>query len=237
MKALVIFSGGQDSTTCLLWAKKMYEEVEAVSFVYGQKHSVEIEIAKGICNELEVGHKIVDISFFGQLVESNLIQGRGGDVNESHSKKGDLPSSWVPNRNAIFITIAHSIAQTIGADILVTGVSQADYSGYPDCRQVFIDKIQDALNTGAGSIIGIKTPLMYRDKKGVWALSDELGGLEYVRDRSFTCYNGIETMNFWGMGCGTCNACILRRKGYEEYIDEYNINAASNTGSGTYTEI
>lgn len=222
MKALVIFSGGQDSTTCLGWAMKKYESVEAITFKYGQKHSVEIEQSKKICEMNDIHQHIIDISFFGEIVDSALTS--NGNVNESHARLKHLPASFVPNRNAMFITIAHALAQKIGADILVTGVSQTDYSGYPDCREDFIEKIEAALTSGSDSNIRIATPLINKDKKETWQLANELGILELVRDFSHTCYNGDrQHYHTWGFGCGECPACKLRAKGYREFIDSLEV--------------
>jgi len=216
VKALVIFSGGQDSTTCLGWALNKFEEVEAISFIYGQKHSIEIEQAKKIAEKLNVKHTVIDVSFFSQIVDSALTS--GGDVNVGHSRLKDLPASFVPNRNAFFITLAHSYAQKIGADKIITGVCQTDYSGYPDCRDVFVKSINVALNIGSQSDIEVITPLMWLNKKETWELAEKENVLELVKDYSHTCYNGEDEMNEWGRGCGECPACKLRKRGYEEYV-------------------
>lgn len=214
-KGLVIFSGGQDSTTCLGWAKNRFQEVEAISFFYGQKHSIELERAKQICEIMNIKHHIIDISFFKEVVDSALTS--NGDVNEKHSRLKHLPASFVPNRNAMFITIAHSLAQKVSADALITGVCQTDYSGYPDCRKGFIDLIGSALNHGSDSEIQIYTPLMYLTKKQTWELAEKEGVLELIINHSHTCYNGSEKFNDWGYGCGDCPACKLREKGWNEF--------------------
>jgi len=222
-KSVVIFSGGQDSTTILFWAIKMLgaENVEAITFNYGQKHSVEIEQSKIICSKIGIRQTIVDISFLGTLVESALTS--NGDVNKTN-KKG-LPDSFVPNRNQLFITLAHAYAQKIDAQWLVTGVCQTDYSGYPDCRKDFIDEIEKTSNLGSESNISIQTPLMYLNKKETWALAEELGCLQWVVELSHTCYNGNrEKLNDWGYGCGECPACKLRENGYNEFIESKNEN-------------
>ncbi len=216
--ALVIFSGGQDSTTCLGWAKNRYEKVTAISFVYGQKHNVEIEQAKLIAAEYDVEHVIIEADFFGGLVNSALTH--NGNVNEAHEDNDSLPASFVPNRNGFFITLAHAFAQKINAGVLVTGTCETDYSGYPDCRRVFIDSICTALNLGSDVNIEIQTPLMEIDKKETWALAEAEGCFEVVRTMSHTCYNGTEKMNDFGRGCAECPACELRKKGYDEYIAE-----------------
>lgn len=214
-KAVVIFSGGQDSTTCLCYALSLgnFESVEAITFYYGQKHSVEIEQSKLICERLNVKQVMVDISFLNTLVESALTS--NGDVNQIN-KKG-LPASFVPNRNQLFITLAHAYAQKIGATHLITGVCQTDYSGYPDCRGEFIDSIELTTNLGSDEKIKIETPLMFKSKKEIWEFSKEIGCLEIVEEYSHTCYNGDRSKrNSWGYGCGTCPACELRKKGWNE---------------------
>jgi len=214
-KAVVIFSGGQDSTTCLYWAISKFDEVEAITFDYGQKHSIELIKSKSICSEANIKQTIVDISFLNTIVESALTS--NGDVNQINEK--GLPASFVPNRNQLFITLAHSYAQKIRAENLVTGVCQTDYSGYPDCRAEFIEILEEATNYGSQSEIRILTPLMYLTKAQTWEVADKLGCLKVVRLDSHTCYNGDRT-NFheWGYGCGECPACKLREKGYNEYL-------------------
>lgn len=216
-KALVVLSGGQDSVTCLAWALHTFEEVEAITFAYGQRHNVELKCATAVCREMGVPHKVVDMSFFGEMSHSALTG--AGSVKESHDFNDDLPASFVPNRNAMFTTAAHAWAQTINAQHLVLGVCQTDYSGYPDCREEFIGKIQDALNSGAARQVGIFTPLMHLTKAETFLLTDELGALETVIEMSHTCYEGDRSVRHaWGYGCGDCPACELRRKGYEEYV-------------------
>ena len=212
--AVVIFSGGQDSTTCLFWAKQHFEIVEAITFNYGQKHSIELTQSKIICDSFDVKQTIIDISFLNTIVESALTS--NGNVNELN-KKG-LPTSFVPNRNQLFITLAHAYAQKIDAHVLVTGVCQTDYSGYPDCRQVFIRKIQDATNLGSDSRIEILTPLMYLSKAQIFQMAENMNKLSEVVSLSHTCYNGDRTyLHDWGYGCDDCPACELRKKGFEEF--------------------
>lgn len=212
-KVVVIFSGGQDSTTCLYWALRRYDIVEAITFNYGQKHSVELECAKKICEKTGVKQTMIDISFLGTLVESALTS--NGDVNELNDK--GLPASFVPNRNQLFITLAHAYAQKIGAKTLVTGTCETDFSGYPDCRRVFIDAISLASNLGSDEKIIIKTPLMYLDKAETFELAKNEGCLKEVIELSHTCYNGTrDVLHEWGYGCNECPACELRKKGYLE---------------------
>jgi len=221
MKALVIFSGGQDSTTCLGWALKKYPEVEAITFKYGQKHSIEIQQAKKICDKHGVKQHIIDISFFGKIVDSALTS--NGDVNKQHPMLVHLPASYVPNRNAMFITIAHALAQKIKADVLITGVCETDYSGYPDCRLVFVRSIERSLNSGADVSIKIKTPLMRLNKTQIWQLSKDVGIINDVIELSHTCYNGIRDKKFtWGYGCDNCPACKLRKQGFIQFNEQRN---------------
>ena len=153
-KAVVVFSGGQDSTTCLGWALNRFDLVECITFNYGQKHSVELTQAAAICDELKVNQVVVDISFLDKLVDSALTS--NGNVNEVHPRLKHLPASFVPNRNALFLTLAHAYAQKIGADHIVTGVCETDFSGYSDCRDVFIKSLNDTLNLGTfGYLIGV----------------------------------------------------------------------------------
>lgn len=218
-RIVVVFSGGQDSTTCLASAVNTIgaKNVYAIAFNYGQKHLVEIKCARRICKVLKVKLKVVDLSFFGDLVTSALT--RNGDVNKAHAYKTELPASFVPNRNALFLTIAHAYAQEVGAGTIATGVCQTDYSGYPDCRRNFINELQGALNTGYQTDIAIWTPLMHMTKAEIFQLADQCNVLDLVIDESHTCYNGDRTAKHdWGFGCGTCPACELRKKGYEEFI-------------------
>ena len=221
MKGLVIFSGGQDSTTCLYWAKNKYKEVEAITFNYGQKHLIELEQSKKICDLENIKQTIIDISFLDTLVESALTS--NGDVNKLNHK--GLPASFVPNRNQLFITLSHSYAQKIGADILITGVCQTDYSGYPDCRESFIKAIEWSTNLGSDSSVKIKTPLMYLTKAETFKLADKENCLQQVLDLSHTCYNGDrEHRHEWGYGCGICPACELRRNGFNEFKKHSNVS-------------
>lgn len=213
--ALVIFSGGQDSTTCLYWALNRYKKVEAITFNYGQKHSIELECSKNICEKNNVKQTIIDISFLDTIVESALTS--NGDVNKLNEK--GLPDSFVPNRNQLFITLSHSYLQKIKGDVLITGVCQTDFSGYPDCRRDFIDSIEKTSNMGSLSDIEILTPLMYIDKEETFKLAADENCLEDVLKMSHTCYNGNrEKLNDYGYGCDECPACNLRREGYKKYM-------------------
>jgi len=215
-KAVVIFSGGQDSTTCLYWAKKNYDEVHAITFAYGQRHEVELRCAKEICEKENVPHVVVDMQFLGTLVDSALIN--GGDVNRILDN--GLPASFVPNRNQLFITLAHAYAQKIGANFLVGGMCETDFSGYPDCRRDFIDTLIAASNKGSGARIVMHTPLMQLNKAQTFELASRLGVLDKVVMLSHTCYNGDrEHLHAWGYGCDNCPACELRKKGFASYLE------------------
>ena len=215
--ALVVFSGGQDSTTCLLWALKRYKEVVAVSFDYGQRHKAELECAKEIAQKLSVEWCVLDMSLLNQLAPNSLTR---SDIKvEEDAPKEGVPNSVVDGRNMLFLTFAAVFAKQRGITDIITGVSQSDFSGYPDCRDVFIKSLNATLNLAMDYTFCIETPLMWIDKADTWKLADDLGGLELVRDKTLTCYNGIK-----GNGCGNCPSCKLRRKGYEEFIERYRKN-------------
>ncbi len=212
--ALVLFSGGQDSTTCLYWALEHFERVEALGFHYGQKHDIEIRQATLIAEKAGVPFTVLDIS--GTLSGSALTE-HDKDVSGAHEHAPELPASFVPGRNALFLTLAASYAYIRGIYDLVGGMCQTDYSGYPDCRRVFIDSQQTTLSLALGRDIRIHTPLMYLTKAETWKLAKDLGALEIVRDLSHTDYNGDRTTyNEWGYGRLDNPASILRAKGYEE---------------------
>ena len=217
-KVLVIFSGGQDSTTCLGWAKNRYKSVFAITFDYGQTHKLEITQAQKIARKMEVPLQIVELDFLGDLVNSALI--KGGDMNAKHVDMENLPASYVPNRNALFIVLAHAFAQKIGAEILIGGMCQTDFSGYPDCRQDFIQTLQQALTLGSEQNIELVTPLMFLTKAETFELAQQERVLDLVIEDSLTCYNGAEKRNPWGRGCGNCPACRLRERGYKKFIEQ-----------------
>ena len=215
MKALVVFSGGQDSTTCLFWAKKHFGEVYALSFLYGQKHVKEVEIARGIACKAGVHFDVMDVPLIGQLGKNSLTD---PSVAMDETKPEDtFPNTFVPGRNLFFLSIAAVYARERGIHHLVTGVSQTDFSGYPDCRDSFIKSLNVTLNLAMDEQFVIHTPLMWIDKAQTWALADELGVLDLVRHETLTCYNGIP-----GDGCGHCPACKLRREGLEKYLKSVN---------------
>jgi 7-cyano-7-deazaguanine synthase len=221
--SLVLVSGGQDSATCLFWALKEFKKVEAISFFYAQKHSKEIEIAESICKKLKINHKKIDISFLKDLVISNLFENKN-NINKSHKLNKDVPSSFVPYRNMIFLTLAAAWASTIDVKHIVIGVCETDYSGYADCRDVFIKSLQVSLNLATDfkdKNVIIHTPLMWLSKAEEFRLAENLGCLDIIINDTLTCYNGIEKMNSYGKGCGKCPACKLRKKGFQEYLRLY----------------
>lgn len=210
-KAIVVFSGGQDSTTCLFWALQTFKEVEAVTFNYQQRHVAEIECAKEIAKELNVKHHILDMSLLNQLAPNALTR---DDIEVKAGENGELPSTFVPGRNLLFLSFAGILANQVGAKHLITGVCETDFSGYPDCRDNFIKSLNVTLNLAMDEHLVIHTPLMWLDKAETWKMADEMEKLEYVRTKTLTCYNGIK-----GDGCGTCPACQLRSNGYQKYME------------------
>ncbi|MCM3787056.1 7-cyano-7-deazaguanine synthase QueC [Domibacillus indicus] len=210
-KAVVVFSGGQDSTTCLFWAKQTFKDVIAVTFNYGQRHDAEIEVAKEIAADLGVPHHVLDMGLLNQLAPSALTR---SDI-DIEIKEGELPSTFVEGRNLLFLSFAAILGKQAGARHIVTGVCETDFSGYPDCRDSFVKSLNVTLNLSMDHEFVIHTPLMWLDKKETWKLADELGAFEYVRDRTLTCYNGIK-----GSGCGECPACRLRQNGLDQFIEE-----------------
>lgn len=218
--ALVVFSGGQDSTTCLFWAKKNFSKVYALSFIYGQKHVKEVELARAIAQKAGVDFDVMDVSFIGSLGKNSLTD---TSIEMDQVKPADsVPNTFVPGRNLFFLSIAAVYARERGIWHLVTGVSQTDFSGYPDCRDNFIKSLNVTLNLAMEEQFVIHTPLMWIDKADTWALADELGVFDIIRNETLTCYNGIP-----GDGCGHCPACKLRREGLEKYLArKNNLNSA-----------
>ena len=212
-RALVVLSGGQDSTTCLFWAEKRVRGVYALSFLYGQKHAHEVSRAEAIAREAGVHFDKMDVGFIGRLGHNALTD--PSLPMDSEKPAGGPPNTFVPGRNLFFLGIAAVYARERGIRHLVTGVSQTDYSGYPDCRDSFIRSFNVSLNLAMDEQFVIHTPLMWLDKCQTWALADELGVLDLVRNRTLTCYNGVP-----GDGCGHCPACKLRRQGLEQYLEE-----------------
>lgn len=209
--ALVVFSGGQDSTTCLFWAKKHFKKVYALSFIYGQKHVKEVELARSIAEKAEVEFDVMDVSFIGHLGRNSLTD---TSIHMDEEKPADsFPNTFVPGRNLFFLSIAAVYAREHGVNHIVTGVSQTDFSGYPDCCDSFIKSLNVTLNLAMDEQFVLHTPLMWIDKAQTWALADRLGVLDLIRHETLTCYNGIP-----GDGCGHCPSCKLRREGLEKYL-------------------
>jgi 7-cyano-7-deazaguanine synthase len=211
-KAVVVFSGGQDSTTCLVQALAQYDEVHAITFDYGQRHREEIETARRLAGALGIAaHKVMDVTLLNELAVSALTR---DDIPVScELQDNGLPNTFVPGRNILFLTLASIYAYQVGAESVITGVCETDFSGYPDCRDEFVKALNQAVSLGLGRGIRFDTPLMWLDKAETWALADHYGHLETVRQQTLTCYNGIA-----GDGCGTCPACELRSRGLNLYL-------------------
>lgn len=224
--ALVLFSAGQDSATCLAWALARYRRVETIGFFYGQRHAVELEQRAPLRTALAAlkdewrsrlgDDSVVDISGYGALAESALTADRAIEMSAS-----GLPTTFVPARNLVFLTVAAAQAYRRGIDVLVAGVCETDYSGYPDCRRETIDAQERALALGLERPIRIETPLMHLSKGETWSLAHELGGerlVQTILEHSHTCYEGDRThRHAWGYGCALCPACQLRAKGWAEW--------------------
>ncbi|WP_187355446.1 7-cyano-7-deazaguanine synthase QueC [Paenibacillus tengchongensis] len=215
-KALVVFSGGQDSTTCLVWALQQFEEVQVVTFNYNQRHAAEIEVAKAISGKFGVKQHILDLGLLNQLAPNALTR---SDIAIEAGAEGELPTTFVDGRNLLFLSFAAILAKQLGYANIVTGVCQTDFSGYPDCRDVFVKSLNVTLNLSMDVEFVIHTPLMWLDKKETWALADQLGHFDYIREHTLTCYNGII-----GSGCGTCPACQLRSRGLAQYEAEREVH-------------
>lgn len=225
--ALVMFSGGQDSATCLAWALERYDTVETVGFDYGQRHKVELECRNVFIKELRAAFPawdrklgqdhFLDLGLLGEISDTALTADKRIEFAES-----GLPNTFVPGRNLLFFTLAGAIAFRRGQKALVGGMCETDYSGYPDCRDDTLKALQVTLNLGLDSRFVIETPLMWIDKAQTWALAERLGGgklVALIRDKTHTCYEGNhDTRHDWGYGCGACPACELRRAGYETYV-------------------
>lgn len=208
--ALVLFSGGQDSTTCLYWALKHFDSVRTLCFSYGQRHSKEVEVAQAIAQKANVSFQLLDASIISQLSVNSLT----ADIQmDQEQPEGSYPNTFVPGRNLLFLTFAAVIARSHGIFDIVTGVSEADYSGYPDCRDTFILSANTSINLAMDEHFKIHTPLMWQDKAAVWQLADELGAFEIIRNETLTCYNGIVAD-----GCGHCPSCKLRKQGLDNYL-------------------
>ena len=228
-KALVIFSGGQDSTTCLGWALERFERVETIGFHYGQRHEIEMDCRDKVrtaINELKskwpkrLGPDwTASIDLFRDIGGTSLTEEMEIRMNES-----GLPNTFVPGRNLFFLTITAAYAYRQGINNIVLGVSETDFSGYPDCRDDAIKAMQIALNIGMESRFIIHTPLMWIDKAETWSMAKHLGGYPFVdliREHTHTCYFGVRTEKYsWGYGCGDCPACKLRAKGWQQFAEK-----------------
>ncbi|SPY32333.1 7-cyano-7-deazaguanine synthase QueC [Pasteurella canis] len=208
-KAVVIFSGGQDSTTCLIQAIQEYgvENVETITFQYGQRHAIELEKAQWIAQDLGIKQTLIDTSVIKAITQNALM-----DDNAKIEQQGHTPNTFVDGRNALFLLYAAIYAKGQGIQDIITGVCETDFSGYPDCRDIFIKSMNVTLNLAMDYQFNLKTPLMYLTKAQTWQLADELGALGYIRQHTHTCYIGVE------QGCGECPSCILREKGLQEYL-------------------
>jgi 7-cyano-7-deazaguanine synthase len=225
-KALVLFSGGQDSATCLAWALSRYSHVETIGFDYGQRHAIELSVRPQLLlktralsplwNERLGDDHLIDLSLLGHISDTALTS----EVAIEMQANG-LPNTFVPGRNLLFMTVAATLAYRRGLDVLVGGMCETDFSGYPDCRDDTMKALQVALNLGMATRLKLETPLMWIDKKATWQLAQELGGsplVDLIRTGTHTCYLGERgTLHDWGYGCGTCPACELRARGYREF--------------------
>ena len=224
--ALVLFSGGQDSTTCLAHALKTYERVETIAFDYRQRHHVELEARLTVLDEIrsqfpqwagKLGedHRL-DLAVLGHVSETSLTRDTAFKMEAS-----GLPNTFVPGRNLLFLTLAAAVAYRRDLEVIVTGVCETDYSGYPDCRDDTMKAMQLALSLGMDKRFLIETPLMWIDKADTWRLAQTLGGkalVDLIIEHTHTCYLGDrEHRHAWGYGCGSCPACELRARGYERY--------------------
>lgn len=226
-RALVLFSGGQDSTVCLAHALDRYAHVETIGFDYGQRHLVELESRLHVRAQLleqfvgwgaRLGEDhVVDLSLLSQLSDTALTSEREIEMNA-----GGLPNTFVPVRNLLFFTVAAGVADRRGLSVLVGGMCETDYSGYPDCRDNTLKSLQVAISLGLDKSMTIETPLMWLDKAATWAMTEELGGeplIELVIEHTHSCYLGDrEHRHAWGWGCGLCPSCDLRRKGYDSWL-------------------
>jgi 7-cyano-7-deazaguanine synthase len=226
--ALVLFSGGQDSTACLGWALDRYDRVETVGFGYGQRHRVELECRDVVLHHLRQGFPhwaarlgadhLVDLSLIAQIGESALTSERALAM-----QANGLPNTFVPGRNLMFFTVAAALAYRRGAGVLVGGMCETDFSGYPDCRDNTLKAMQIALSLGLDTKMTVETPLMFLSKAQTWALAKSLGGdalMQITIEHTHTCYLGDRSRrHVWGYGCGDCPACKLRARGYAEFIE------------------
>jgi 7-cyano-7-deazaguanine synthase len=227
-KALVLFSGGQDSATCLAWALDRFSAVETIGFAYGQRHAVELEVRGAFIARLRAAFPawagrlgedhMLDLSVIGQMGQTALT----ADV-EIEMGRNNLPTTFVPGRNILFFTSAAAVAYRRGLRHLVGGMCETDYSGYPDCRDDTLKALQVALNLGLDSRFVVETPLMWLDKAATWALADRLGGqplIDLMIEHTHSCYRGDRSKRHaWGYGCGACPACELRAGGWSRFAE------------------
>jgi 7-cyano-7-deazaguanine synthase len=225
-RALVLFSGGQDSTTCLAWALDRYQHVETVAFAYGQRHAVELDCRLRVLDEFRAqfgrwrgklgDDHLLDLSLLGQISDTALTQDKAIEF-----EKNGLPNTFVPGRNLLFLTFAATLAYRRGLEVLVGGMCETDFSGYPDCRDNTLKALQVALSLGLASPMVIETPLMWIDKAATWRLAELLGGkalVDLIIEQTHTCYLGDRSVRHaWGYGCGSCPACELRASGYAAF--------------------
>ncbi len=226
-KALVLFSGGQDSTACLAWALERYAQVETIGFDYGQRHRIELDCRLDVLRELraqfpawspKLGEDhLLDLSLLGQLSDTALTEARAIEM-----QANGLPNTFVPGRNLLFLSFAATLAYRRGASVLVGGMCETDYSGYPDCRDNTLKALQVALSLGLDQPMTIETPLMFLTKAQTWRLSEQLGGTalnDLIIEHTHTCYLGQrDQRHAWGYGCGSCPACELRARGHAEFM-------------------
>ena len=222
-KAVMVFSGGQDSTTCLIQALPLYDEVHCITFDYGQRHVAEVEVAQRLAQQLGATvHKVMDVSLLNELAISSLTRDNI-PVPTVNSSGESLPSTFVPGRNILFLTLASIYAYQVKAETVITGVCETDFSGYPDCRDNTLRALQVAISLGLDAPMTLDTPLMWLDKAQTWALTEQLGGeplIDVVVEHTHTCYLGDRSQHHaWGYGCGLCPACDLRRKGYNTWVN------------------
>jgi 7-cyano-7-deazaguanine synthase len=224
--ALVLFSGGQDSTTCLAWALSRYAKVETIGFDYGQRHAIELSVRPALLQKLrtlapdwdrKLGEDhLIDLSLISKISDTALTQ----NVEIAMQANG-LPNTFVPGRNLLFMTVAATVAYRRGLNVLVGGMCETDFSGYPDCRDDTMKALQVALNLGMATRLKLETPLMWIDKAASWEMARSLGGIalvDLIREHTHTCYLGERgTLHDWGYGCGACPACELRARGYRQF--------------------
>lgn len=212
-KALVVLSGGQDSTTCMYWSIEKFgkENVFAIGFDYGQRHLLELDCAKNICNDEGIPYEVIKTPTINELCENSLTR---TDIDvDTESTDGEVPNTFVEGRNHLFLSYAAIYAKTHGINNIVTGVCETDFSGYPDCRDIFIKSLNVTLNLAMDYTFKIHTPLMWLTKAQTWEMADKLGVLDIIYNKTLTCYNGI-----LGEGCKSCPSCKLRQRGFEEFL-------------------